>query len=75
MFDLIYQLMGIFFDLVPVALVCFLLWRVARPHLARLGIDAAVRAHERDAPDRSRIGEFVCAAVMGCFTPGLRETA
>lgn len=38
-FDLIYQLMGIFFDLVPVALVALLLWRVARPHLARLGID------------------------------------
>ncbi|MCU1440223.1 MAG: family intrarane metalloprotease [Rhodoglobus sp.] len=38
-FDLIYQLMGIFFDLVPVALVAFLLWRSARPHLGRLGID------------------------------------
>lgn len=38
-FDLIYQLMGVFFDLVPVALVCFLLWQTARPHLGRLGID------------------------------------
>jgi membrane protease YdiL (CAAX protease family) len=38
-FDLIYQLMGIFFDLVPVALVAFLLWRSTRPHLGRLGID------------------------------------
>ena len=38
-FDLIYQLMGIFFDLVPVALVAFLLWQAARPHLSRLGID------------------------------------
>ncbi|MBX3098378.1 MAG: CPBP family intramembrane metalloprotease [Salinibacterium sp.] len=38
-FDLIYQLMSIFFDLVPVALVGFLLWQVARPHLSRLGID------------------------------------
>jgi membrane protease YdiL (CAAX protease family) len=38
-FDLIYQLMGLFFDLVPVALVGFLLWQVARPHLSRLGID------------------------------------
>lgn len=45
-FDLIYQLMGIFFDLVPVALVCFLLWRVARPHLARLGIDATRPARD-----------------------------
>lgn len=38
-FDLIYQLMGIFFDLVPVALVAFLLWQASRPHLSRLGID------------------------------------
>lgn len=38
-FDLIYQLMAIFFDLVPVALVAFLLWQAARPRLERLGID------------------------------------
>ena len=38
-FDLIYQFLGIFFDLVPVALVAFLLWNAARPHLGRLGID------------------------------------
>ncbi|MEO7146392.1 MAG: CPBP family intramembrane glutamic endopeptidase [Terrimesophilobacter sp.] len=38
-FDLIYQLLAIFFDLVPVALVGFLLWRAARPHLGRLGLD------------------------------------
>lgn len=38
-FDLIYQLMSIFFDLVPVALVAFLLWQSSRPHLGRLGID------------------------------------
>ncbi|CAN5321956.1 CPBP family intramembrane metalloprotease [soil metagenome] len=38
-FDLIYQLMAIFFDLVPVALVGFLLWQASRPHLGRLGID------------------------------------
>lgn len=46
-FDLIYQLMGIFFDLVPVALVAFLLWQAARPHLSRLGIDG--RRPGRDA--------------------------
>lgn len=40
-FDLIYQLLGIGFDLVPVALVAFLLWSSARPHLGRLGIDGA----------------------------------
>ena len=39
-FDLIYQSLGIFFDLVPVVLVCFLLWQTARPHLGRLGLDA-----------------------------------
>lgn len=38
-FDLIYQSLAIFFDLVPVALVGFLLWQGARPHLGRLGID------------------------------------
>jgi membrane protease YdiL (CAAX protease family) len=39
-FDLIYQLLGIVFDLVPVVLVCYLLWQITRPHLARLGVDA-----------------------------------
>ena len=39
-FDLLYQLLGIVSDLVPVALVCFLLWSTAKPHLGRLGIDA-----------------------------------
>lgn len=38
-FDAIYQLLPTLFGLVPVALVCFLLWRSARPHLDRLGID------------------------------------
>lgn len=38
-FDLVYQLLAIFFDLVPVVLVCWLLWRVASPRLGRLGID------------------------------------
>jgi membrane protease YdiL (CAAX protease family) len=38
-FDFIYQFLGIFFDLVPVALVVYILWQAARPHLARLGVD------------------------------------
>lgn len=46
-FDLTYQFLAIFFDLVPVALVAFLLWQAARPHLARLGID--FRRPGRDA--------------------------
>ncbi|MCY7325452.1 MAG: CPBP family intramembrane metalloprotease domain-containing protein, partial [Microbacteriaceae bacterium] len=38
-FDLIYQFFAIFFDLVPVVLVVFLLWRSTRPDLGDLGID------------------------------------
>jgi hypothetical protein len=37
--DLARQLVGIAVDLAPVALVAYLLWRTARPHLSRLGID------------------------------------
>jgi uncharacterized protein len=39
-FDLLYQLLeNILGPLVPAALVCFILWQAARPHLARLGFD------------------------------------
>lgn len=38
-FDLIYQVLGIAFSIVPVLLVCFLLWQASRPHLSRLGLD------------------------------------
>lgn len=38
-YDFIYQFLGNFFNLVPVVLVGFLLWRSTRPHLGRLGID------------------------------------
>lgn len=38
-FDLIYQVLSIGFSLVPVLLVCFLLWQTRRPHLGRLGLD------------------------------------
>jgi len=38
-FDLIYQLLGIAFALVPVLLVCYLLWSPTRPHLRALGLD------------------------------------
>ena len=40
-FDLIYQVLSVFFDLMPVALVVFLLWQTSRPHLTRLGIDGS----------------------------------
>lgn len=38
-FDLIYQVLAIGFSLVPVLLVCFLLWQSRRPHLGKLGLD------------------------------------
>jgi membrane protease YdiL (CAAX protease family) len=38
-FDLIYQLLSVFFALVPVALVIFLLWQATPPRLGRLGVD------------------------------------
>lgn len=38
-FDLLYQLLGTAFALVPIALVCYLLWSSAAPRLGRLGID------------------------------------
>jgi hypothetical protein len=31
-FDLIYQVLGIGFSIVPVLLVCFLMWQTRRPH-------------------------------------------
>ena len=45
-FDLVYQLLAVFFDLMPVALVCYLLYNATRPHLARLGL-----SFERPARD------------------------
>lgn len=40
LFDLVYQLLGILFDLVPVALVLYLLWEPGRSAFDRLGFDA-----------------------------------
>lgn len=45
-FDLIYQLLSIGFALVPVLLVCFLLWQSRRPHLGRLGLDGERAARD-----------------------------
>ena len=61
-FDLTYQLMGIFFDLVPVALVGFLLWQATRPHLGRLGIDFT-------RPGRDSLQGLALALVIGI--PGI----
>jgi len=38
-FNLIYNVLALVFDVVPVLLVCYLLWSTASPHLSRLGID------------------------------------
>jgi membrane protease YdiL (CAAX protease family) len=57
-FDLIYQLLDIGFSLVPVLLVCFLLWMPQRPHLARLGLEGV-----RPASDGIR--GIVLALIIG----------
>lgn len=46
-FDLVYQVLGIGFSIVPVLLVCFLLWQPMRPRLGALGLDG--RRIGRDA--------------------------
>jgi membrane protease YdiL (CAAX protease family) len=61
-FDLTYQLLGIFFALAPVALVCFLLWRETRPRLARLGIDFT-------RPGRDALTGLALAVIVG--VPGI----
>ncbi|MGO2932211.1 CPBP family intramembrane glutamic endopeptidase [Microbacterium sp.] len=40
-FDLIYQVLGIAFAIVPVLLVCYLVWQHTRPHLGALGLDGS----------------------------------
>lgn len=45
-FDLIYQLLALVFDVAPVVLVCFLLWNRTSPHLARLGVDGSRPFHD-----------------------------
>ncbi len=61
-FDLIYQFLAIFFDLVPVALVCLLLWQAAKPHLGRLGLDFR-------QPGRDAVRGLALALVIGI--PGI----
>ena len=61
-FDLVYQLLGVFFDLMPVALVCYLLWSAGRPHLGRLGVSF-------DRPVRDISFGLVLALAVGI--PGL----
>ncbi|MFD1714280.1 CPBP family intramembrane glutamic endopeptidase [Amnibacterium flavum] len=62
LFDLVYQLLGIAFDLAPVALVLWLLWRPAQSAFRRIGFDAT-------RPGRDIGSGFLLAAVVGI--PGL----
>jgi len=61
-FDLVYQLLGITFDLAPVALVIFLLWKTTRPRLGRLGIDFT-------RPGRDTLNGVALALIIG--VPGI----
>jgi len=61
-FDLVYQVLAVVFDLMPVALVVFLLWQATRPHLGRLGIDVT-------RPGRDALGGVALVAAIGI--PGL----
>jgi membrane protease YdiL (CAAX protease family) len=61
-FDLVYQVLAVVFDLVPVALVVFLLWSATRPRLQRLGIDGR-------HPVRDALGGIGLAAAIGI--PGI----
>jgi membrane protease YdiL (CAAX protease family) len=61
-FDLIYQVLSVVFDLMPVALVVFLLWQAGRPHLGRLGLDAT-------RPARDGLSGLALFAIIGI--PGI----
>ena len=66
--DLSYQLTGIFLDVVPVALVCWLLWRSRRPHLGALGIDATRPA--RDALSGTALVLVIGIPGLGLYLAG-----
>lgn len=67
-FDLIYQFLGTVFDLVPVALVAYLLWSTARPHLARLGVDFSRTG--RDAASGILLALIVGVPGIGVYLAG-----
>lgn len=64
LFDLLYQLLGIGFALIPVALVAYLLWSAQRPHLSRLGLDAR-------HPTRDLLGGLGLAVIIGIAGLGI----
>ena len=59
-FDLTYQLLAIVFALMPVVLVCFLMWNPGGRRLARVGLDAR-------RPVFDGIGGIAIALVIGAF--------
>lgn len=61
-FDLVYQVLAVVFDLFPVALVIYLLWSHSRPHLGRFGVDAT-------RPGRDAAGGILL--VLAIAIPGL----
>ena len=65
-FDLAFQLLGFVSELAPVALVVFLLWSNARPHLSRLGLG---RVAENQGWIRESGRGLLLAAVIGI--PGI----
>lgn len=67
-FDVIYQVLGVVSDLVPVVLVCFLLWSATRPHLGRLGIDG--RHPVRDVLQGLALALPIGIAGLGIFLAG-----
>ena len=67
-FDLLYQLLGIGFALVPVALACYLLWSAQAPRLGRLGIDA--RHLGRDTGAGLVLALAIGAAGIGVYLAG-----
>ena len=67
-FDLVYQLLSIAFGLVPVALVAWLLWSAARPHLHRLGLDGT--RPWRDVRDGLGLALLVGVPGLGLYLAG-----
>lgn len=67
-FDLIYQLLALFFDLVPVALCAFLLWQSSGRPLGRLGLD--LRRPLRDLGTGTVLAIAIGAPGIGLYVVG-----
>lgn len=67
-FDLIYQLLGLGFALVPVLLACYLLWRPERPRLGQIGIDG--RHPLRDLLQGAGLALLIGVPGLGLYLAG-----